>query len=140
MTCQIYNLRSFLRNLDHQPAPNEMERIRFPFFHPKQKPKILPATEPLPHAATPDTRDRQLRAGHSRSATPRTTRRSRTRWVVPSVLLGPKVGRGWPWGQPFCPGVTHCRPGCHHRRPRSTPTPPTGPLVATPVAVAGWVG
>jgi hypothetical protein len=30
------------------------------FFHPKQKPKILLATEPLPHTATPDTRDRQL--------------------------------------------------------------------------------
>jgi hypothetical protein len=69
------------------------------------------SSQPLPHTATPDTKignstvtsdtgDRQLHAGHPRLATPWTTRRSRTRWVVPSALLGPKVGRGWPRGYP----------------------------------------
>jgi hypothetical protein len=104
------------------------------------------------------------------------------RWVVPSALLGPKVGQGWPRGHPRSMGRPRSHPwglgvafgldlngsragpmatpGSARPTPGSgvglnlgvafgptflsgstpTPTPPAGPLVATPVVVAGWVG
>jgi hypothetical protein len=92
-----------------------------------------------------------------------TTRRSRTRWVVPrregSALLGPKVGHAATpshWGVarllPLVHGATARPPpgsggdlranpfvwAVTHCRLRSTPTTLASRLVAT--VVAGWVG